>query len=42
MICNTVIYYAILTVDVLLADEAGQVSSEQLATIDIRLHKLRN
>ena len=34
--------HALLTVDVIFLDEAGQVSSEQLSTIDIILRKGRN
>ena len=36
-----VILHALLTVDVIFLDEAGQVSAEQLATIDIIMRKLQ-
>ena len=39
---KTDLLHALLTVDVLFLDEAGQVSAEQLATIDIILRKGRN
>ena len=35
------ILHAILTVDVIFLDEAGQISAEQVATIDIIMRKLR-
>ena len=39
---KTHLLHALLTVDMIFLDEAGQVSSEQLATIDIILRKGRN
>ena len=39
--CNSVILNSILTLDVILADEFGQLSSEFIGTIDIILHHLR-
>ena len=36
------IHHALLTVDVLFLDEAGQISSELLAVIDVIFRKLRN
>ena len=38
---KTHLHYALLTADVIFLDEAGQVSSEQLAIIDIILRKMR-
>ena len=39
---NKLFHHVLLTVDVIFLDEAGQVSAEQLAIIDIILRKLRN